>query len=231
MTDTRKIHVGHLSSDSIEPLAFKLSDVVSGEIRTALGKPGDDPALLAFLESIETELGSYLVFERQSRQQASLAAQIKLLKRLSESAYKAHASIHELNVANYRSLNQALLSTKGLAGSLEPHFNPETGLADMRLSHPLDELAVEIDGLALLADTLQATLQKQVKRGKPAKHYRKALFDSLVRRYYACFGKWPTSTLDSPFEQTMRAALEAAGIVLEDVTTEIKESLKRVRGK
>ena len=228
---TRQIHVGLLSSDSIEPLAFKLSNVVRDKISIALEEPGDDPALLAFLDSIETELGSYLVFERQSRQQASLASQARLLKRLSESAYKTHASIHELNVANYRSLNQALLSTKGLVESLEPHLNPETGLGDMKLPHPLDELAADIERLALLADTLQATLQQLVKRGKPVNKYRQAAFDTLVHRYRQCFGKWPTSTLDSPFEQTMRAALESAGIVLEDVTSEIKESLKRIRGR
>jgi len=231
MTDTREVHVGLLSSDNIEPLAFMLSNEARSEIRTALGKPGDDPALLAFLDSIETKLGSYLVFERQGQQQASLAAQAKLLKRLSESAYKAHASINELNIASYRSLDQLLVSAKGLADTLEPHLNPETGLADMRLPHPLDNFAADIDRVALLADTLQATLQKQVKRGKPVNKYRQAAFDALVNRYRECFGKWPTSTLDSPFEQTMRAALEAAGIVLEDITTEIKESLKRIRGR
>lgn len=229
--DTKpQIYAGLLSGNSIEQVEFMLAEGSRIAISKALRKSAKDPALLSFLDSVETELGIYLVLERSRQQQASLRDRIKALKNLKSLVQNTLSNLQTLDDTTYRILEQSLNSIKGLGMEILPPVD-ETGLTNVRLPHPLHDLAVELDRLSLLADSLQSSIQKTVKRGAPPKKQRQALIDKIVRIYRDCFGKLPVSTEGSDFVSVLEICLESIHDNVDDIPSEIKASLKRIKGK
>jgi hypothetical protein len=230
MDKQQQVHAGLLGGKTIERVEFRLPEEYRTAIIKALGRAAKDPALLSFLDSVETELGVYFVFERNRRQQALLRDQIRMVKKLSASARATLSHLQSLDDATYRVLEQSLNSVNGVGMEILPPSD-DTGLPNVKLPRPLHDLTQDLEILSILADSLQTARQKNLKRGAPLKKQRQALIDRIVRTYRDCFGKLPVSTEGSGFVEVLAYCLESVGDTVDDIPSEIKASLNRIRGK
>jgi hypothetical protein len=220
MDKNLRVFVTPLSGKQLQEVAFTLPDGLRADIIKLLGKPGDDAAMQTFLAFLEAELGSYVVLNRASQQQATQKERFEALKKLSSLSKGLIARLESLDDNNRFFLEQTLQQIKGMPG------NPDTVSGVIKLK--LTEETVQRLSFAL---DVQLKVQKPgVRRGPPVKAARQLLINALLRRYQECFGRWPSKSAAGPFEQALRLGLQSVGIYIEDLHSEIVDSFSRIKG-
>lgn len=220
MDKNLRVFAAPLSSKQLQEVEFTLPDGLRADIIKVLGKAGDDAAIHSFLAFLEAELGSYALVNRARQEQATRKEQFEALKKLSSLSKELIARLESLDDNSRFLLEQTLQLIEGAPG------NPDTvsGVIKLKLAgETVQRLSFALDA--------QLTVQKPgIRRGQPVKAARQLLINALLRRYRGCFGRWPATSAQGPFEQALRLGLQSVGIYIEDLHSEIVDSFSRIKG-
>ena len=226
MSDSGRVRVyaKALTGGKLTRTDFAMTEDQCREIRAALQLRKDDPRLLRFIQLAEAAIGSYRIVEQQHRQLQTSARQRTVTAALANKARQLLEGMDELDEYRACLLNHTL----GMRKEVPTQRDPGAGIiaVENQFLRQKTELQYLIDAL----DAMTMVLLKETKRGVSPKKDRKMLINALVMAYVDSFGAPPVTTRDAPFENAVRACLDAAGCPFEEVHKEITSAVGHVKG-